>query len=629
MPCASDTPPASAKKEKIVDWSSIHAYRPDETYDPRSRAELVAAVLEAERTGGGVRAQGACYSLSKAAVADRVLIRTWFLNKFLGTPRDANGKRLVPPDMGEDDDPCKPKIAGARIRAGHEENVLELRDGEGPAEGSILIHVEAGVRIKQLLRDLAKIGYALPTMGSGGCQTLAGAISTGTHNSDARAPLVDNVRAIHLVGPRGQEWWIEPSDGLLAPGALFRMKGVCDDIRIVRDDEFFRAAMVTAGRFGVVYAVVLEVPEQYKLEETSKAEQWSLVSSGLRQEASFGDGGPPGDAHFNQYALDLGGRDKVWVTRRRKTTKADTPDKHPSPDLISDLCKSPEGLAPLIVAMTEAFMGLKLQVAAVPGAGLVWSANIDALHIKLADSVATSKTIGDFLAFAVAEINDLSEAEVGFVAPELEAIIKSMIEDIFDAEFTDHLVGRSDKVLDTHNYKRDGCLSANSTELFFDASKTGYIDFVNDVRKAAKKDGFLAGYASLRFTRRSKALLAPEQWSHSVAIEVAVPRSTTIGDIYRTFFDRVHSLAREHGGIPHWGQELRMDPARLEKLYGEENLEAWRWALSELEGGGKATFSSDFSRDCGLEPGDRTVDQYRDQRTGGVLVGAMMPHAPV
>ena len=60
-----------------------------------------------------------------------------------------------------------------------------LRDGAGPAEGATLIHVEAGVRIRQLLRDLAAIGHALPTMGSGGCQTLAGAISTGTHNSDA------------------------------------------------------------------------------------------------------------------------------------------------------------------------------------------------------------------------------------------------------------------------------------------------------------------------------------------------------------------------------------------------------------------------------------------------------------
>ena len=70
----------------------------------------------------------------------------------------------------------------------------------------------------------------------------------------------------------------------------------------------------------MIYAVVLEVPAQYRLEETSEAEQWSVVSAGLREEASFGDGGPPGDAHFNQYALDLGGRDKVWVTKRRKTT---------------------------------------------------------------------------------------------------------------------------------------------------------------------------------------------------------------------------------------------------------------------------------------------------------------------
>ena len=114
------------------------------------------------------------------------------------------------------------------------------------------------------------------------------------------------------------------------------------------------------------------------------------------------------------------------------------------------------------------------------------------------------------------------------------------------------MVGRSDALLDTHNYSRDGCLSANSTELFFDASKTGYLDFVNDVRKAAKADGFMPGYASLRFTGRSKALLAPEQWSQSVAIEIAVPRSTTIGDIYHVFLERVHEPregARRHPAL--------------------------------------------------------------------------------
>ena len=629
MPCASDPPPAPAQRKKIVDWAGIHPYTPDVIYDPASRAELVAAVLEGERTGGGVRAQGACYSLSRAAVADRVLIRTTALNKFLGAPLDAQGDPLVPPPVTAADDPCvTPKLAGPRIRKHHEDDVLVLRDGAGPEDGATLIHVEAGVRIKQLLRDLNAIGFALPTMGSGGCQTLAGAISTGTHNSDARAPLVDNVRAIHLVGPGGQEWWIEPSAGLLAPGALLRMTGVCDDIRIVRDDEFFRAAMVAAGRFGVIYAVVLEVPEQYKLEETSEAKEWSVVSAGLRQEASFGDGGPPGNAHFNQYGFDLGGRDKVWVTKRRKTTDPDTPAPHPSRDFISDLCSSPGHLAPLIVAFTEPFVGLKLQVAAVPVMGLVWSANIDALHIRLADAVHTSKTIGDFMTVAVAEMNDLTETHFGFVAPELEAIIKHLIEGIFDREFTDREVGRSDVILDTHTYSRDGCLSGNSTELFFDASKTGYLDFVNDVRKAAKADGFLPGYISLRFTGRSNGLLAPQQWRHSVAIEVAVPRSTTIGDVYHVFMERVHGLAKQHAGIPHWGQELRLNPARLEELYGE-NLEPWRWALSELEGGGPETFGSDFSSECGLDDGGRTVDEYRDQRTGGVLVSAMMPRAAV
>jgi hypothetical protein len=50
-------------------------------------------------------------------------------------------------------------------------------------------------------------------MGAGGGQSILGALSTETHGSDVQlSPLCDYVRAIHLVGPGGQEWWVEPAE---------------------------------------------------------------------------------------------------------------------------------------------------------------------------------------------------------------------------------------------------------------------------------------------------------------------------------------------------------------------------------------------------------------------------------
>ena len=89
MPCTSENPPrACAERKEIGDWAGIHPYTPEVIYDPaQPGAARRPRCSRARRTGGGVRAQGAGYSLSRAAVADRVLIRTTALNKFLGAPR--------------------------------------------------------------------------------------------------------------------------------------------------------------------------------------------------------------------------------------------------------------------------------------------------------------------------------------------------------------------------------------------------------------------------------------------------------------------------------------------------------------------------------------------------------------
>src|SRR5215467_3228424 len=57
----------------------------------------------------------------------------------------------------------------------------------------------------------------LITLGGSGGQSIAGVMATGSHGGDVHLPpIVDAVMAIHLIGPGGQEWWIEPTAGLTA-----------------------------------------------------------------------------------------------------------------------------------------------------------------------------------------------------------------------------------------------------------------------------------------------------------------------------------------------------------------------------------------------------------------------------
>lgn len=619
MVCKSDKPGASTSKPEVVkDWSVIHPYTPDKIFDPADREELVRAIVDGESSGGGMKAQGACYAPSKAQVADKFLIRTGQLNQYLSKAFSGFGDIRKPP--------------ADRMRSGREHDIIHPRTGLVAADGCY-VHVEAGVQIKTLLAELNKMRLALPTMGSGGLQTLAGALSTGTHNADvALQPLVDSVRAIHLVGPGGQEWWIEPSAGFAARPELTQLTGWCPGTNVVCDDDFFNAALVAVGRFGVIYALVLELPSKYWLIEQAKKRKWTEIAAKLKKGAKpdgnyFDEGGmfAGKDLRFCELVKDLG-RDVCWVTRRWNWHGPDEKGlEKPTPGIIGTFCHKSALLVPYIQAAHPAFMVLVGQVLAVPFVGIGWAARIQALLAQLMTWAGTSSTIGNFLSKMVKEVNGLNEAEVGFVAPELKAIVQGIVSSIFDGEFSEERVGPSHKILDGHNYGRDGCMSVNCCEFFFDALDDVYLAFMKDVNAAASKSGFLPGYASLRFMKGSKALLAPQQYDLSVAIEIAVPRSTDDGDLYGEFFEDVLDIAHKHHAIPHWGLQHRLSPPRLQKLYGDK-LEAWRWALAEIEAGHPPTFSSAFTRKCGLELEEgKALKNYRSQRSAGVMVASCLP----
>ena len=67
------------------------------------------------------------------------------------------------------------------------------------------VKVEAGVKIHELARELAKVGLALPNQGYIDFQTVAGAIGTATHGSGKTGTLSSFVREIELIDGLGNE----------------------------------------------------------------------------------------------------------------------------------------------------------------------------------------------------------------------------------------------------------------------------------------------------------------------------------------------------------------------------------------------------------------------------------------
>ena len=239
-------------------WSGTRQVLIPTIFRPVNVQQIAAAIQEVERAGGAVKAVGSGWSYSDAAVDESVthLMDLTSLNANL-TGQNVTTPNTVIPFALQDN--LWPEIQGNRH----------------------FVHVQAGITIYALnfLLDGLNPKLAMPTLGGANGQTLAGAISTGTHGADMNLPpIADAVKAIHLVGPGGQEWWIEPTNGITDPTRLGQTRDgvrLCNDISVVRDDQMFRAALVSLGRMGVIYSVVLEVVPAFRLAQRRVASKWS------------------------------------------------------------------------------------------------------------------------------------------------------------------------------------------------------------------------------------------------------------------------------------------------------------------------------------------------------------------
>ena len=154
-----------------------------------------------------------------------------------------------------------------------------------------LVHVEAGIRLEDLMTILDASACAPFTMGGAAGQTLAGVISTSVHGSHFQLPpFPDWVRAIHLVGPDGREHWIEPRDRPITDPAKLQA-ALGPDVQLHYDDDWFDAALVTVGGLGIIYSVVLQVTDQYCISETREQITWAALRARLADGSVFA-GGP-------------------------------------------------------------------------------------------------------------------------------------------------------------------------------------------------------------------------------------------------------------------------------------------------------------------------------------------------
>lgn len=152
---------------------------------------------------------------------------------------------------------------------------------------AMTVRVQAGIRLKDLVRQLAREGLALANLGSIAEQSVAGAMATGTHGTGLGFRcLADQAVALQLV------------DGT---GAVRE---------IARDHPDFDAAAVSLGCLGVVTEVTLRVVPRFQMHFVTEARPFDEVIERFDELAS-------GHDHFKIWWLAP--CDDVIVFRQRRT----------------------------------------------------------------------------------------------------------------------------------------------------------------------------------------------------------------------------------------------------------------------------------------------------------------------
>ena len=660
------------------------------TVRPSSLQEII-DICERKPDRGRLHALGSHWALSEAARSDSVFIETH-------DPDDAN------PALGR----TLPDVIPHRMDASRLEFMAQQQH---PA--ATYVHIESGKRICQLYAELDQVdpltsadtlagwmalerqnrGYAGPwgfaTMGGAGGQTVVGALITGTHGGDFdRPPLADSVTAMHLVTDGGKHYWIERQSALrfADPAQLTELYGADEyggpsNFEVLRDDDVFNAVLVSAGRFGVIYSIVLQAVPQYTLYERQVLRDWDQVKSLIANQASqlYSDDPVPYDSSFRFVSRVTGGtrylqvavclakhgnftKNRVSVSQRWQAElpanpagraqrvgpivtpndpllnaprfkyagashpyhTADRPDAVATPSFLEIACTNADFVKGLLQATVDeleqfadsdgAVVGVGIAaVAAAGGGGLLALLGVFALVIALLKAIIDAFPHNAPLGATMEHIRHT------LLDGEDTRGLGLMVWQMIGLAIFESLQAAGDKqaisyaIMDSHDYLDVGCEQVgDSIEVFFDATDPMLIAFIDllidfEMRQEITSGRAFVGYASLRFTGQTQALIGMQKWPLTCSVEIA-----GLGGVAGTteLIEHAHSLALNHnvGAILHWGQHNEQTAADTERIFSApvnppaSNLGRWRAALGQLTDDGQLDgFSSAFTRQTGLE----------------------------
>jgi L-gulono-1,4-lactone dehydrogenase len=229
-------------------WAGDQACAPFELLRPRGREELAEAVSAAAAAGRTVSVAGSGHSFTEAALSDGTMIDAGALSGVVAADRESG-----------------------------------------------LVRFGGGTVLADLNEELARLDLAMENLGDIDRQTVAGAISTGTHGTGAKLRNISaQVEAIELI---------------LANGSV-------RELSATGDPELLRAARVGIGALGVISAVTLRCVPAFVLHRVDSPCPREEVLDAFQERADAND-------HFELFTFPYA--DSALVLERNRTEEPPRP----------------------------------------------------------------------------------------------------------------------------------------------------------------------------------------------------------------------------------------------------------------------------------------------------------------
>jgi FAD/FMN-containing dehydrogenase len=186
----------------------------------------------------------------------------------------------------------------------------------GTAEELMLFQCGASIHSVNEEVEAKRFSRALRTSGASNGQTIAGAMSTGTHGSAIDVGAIETqVAGFQLLTASSNLWLERPSDPVLGEAAAGQLGAT-----LVRDEMLFRAALVSLGTCGVVHSVLVRTTGRYRLRSHLRWMTFAQVERAMNTLDFSGLALPQPESrpYFFQVVTDPADPHTAFVTTRYK-----------------------------------------------------------------------------------------------------------------------------------------------------------------------------------------------------------------------------------------------------------------------------------------------------------------------